>query len=340
MTNYIYALHCPIAKTVRYIGKTNDPEYRLATHLTSARSGKYSHYTARWLRKILAAGHKPEMEILETLDDSEPWEEYERFYIQHGAEFGWRLTNTNPGGEGGGFVRAEDKARWAAAIKAAYTPEVRAHMSARLKDALNNPVTRALHVKNAKRRWQDPEYRARMEAMSAAVNADPVIRERRSKNSKAAMADPSARKNISDKLKAFYSTPEGKANKAEVSNRPEKRKASRQSQLKNWQDPAYRAKNHAAKTTPEVIAKPRAGAQKQHADPEMKEKMRAGMRAAWAKRKAKNPGRTPEEEAMWREERLAKRRQQRLDESPEVREARLAERRAKRKAAKLATPDA
>lgn len=335
MTNYIYALHCPIANTVRYIGKTNNPDYRFASHLTSAKSGKYSHYTAKWLRKVLAAGLRPTMEILEELDDAEPWEEYERFYIQFGEEFGWRLTNTNPGGEGGGFVRAEDKAKWAAAIRASYTPEVRAKMSERLKQALDNPRTKALHRENMKRRWENPEYRMAMQEASVRVNANPEVRAKRSAESTSRMADPAARVNVSEKLKAFYATEEGKQNKLRVSNAPAKKAAASQAGKSNWATPEARAKTMAAITAPEVVAKASEKSREQWADPAMKEKMREGLRRGWEKRKART-ARTPAEEAVWREERLAKRRQKRAEESSEVREARLAERRAQRKAAKLA----
>ena len=310
MPNYIYALHCPIAKTVRYIGKTNDPEYRLASHLTSAKSGKYSHYTAKWLRKILAAGERPTMEILETLDDSESWEDYERFYIEHGAEFGWKLTNTNPGGEGGGFVREEDKERWAAAIKAAYTPEVRAHMSARLKEALDNPRTKELQRTNMQNRWADPEYRASMGRHSVRINSDPAIAENRSKISKARMADPEQRKVVSERLKAFYETPEGKASKSKVSRRPEKVAAHSDAQAKNWQDAEYREMIMAAKTAPGVIQKQKEKAASQWADPIIRAKMVEANKVAQRARAERNR-RTPEQEIVWREERLAKRRDKR-----------------------------
>lgn len=310
MPNYIYALHCPIANTVRYIGKTNDPEYRLASHLTSAKSGKYSHYTARWLRKILAAGERPVMEILETLDDSEPWEEYERFYIQFGSEFGWKLTNTNPGGEGGGFVREEDKARWAASIKASYTPEVRAHMSARLKEALANPRTKELQRTNMKNRWADPEYRASMERHIARVSSDPSNREKRREISKARMENKEERKKVSDGLLGFYATPVGKANKIEVSSRPEKVEASREGQIKNWQDPVYRERQLAAMGAPSVIEKISNAAKNQWADPVVREKMIEGLKRGQQARRARN-ARTPEQEIVWREERLAKRRDKR-----------------------------
>lgn len=337
MTNYIYALHCPIAKTVRYIGKTNDPEYRLASHLTSAKSGKYSHYTARWLRKILAAGHRPKMEILETLEDSEPWEDYERFYIQFGDEFGWKLTNTNPGGEGGGFVREEDKARWAESIRASYTPEVRARMSARLKEVLANPRTKELHRTNMQKRWKDPEYRDSMAQHSRRVNADPEVKAKRRIISKERMANPSARQNVADKLSAFYATEEGRANKIEVSRLPEKIASHVAGQVKNWEDPAYRHRIMAAKTTPEVIQKQKDKAKYQWADPVIRAKMVEANKIAQRARAERNR-RTPEEEAVWCEERLAKRRQQRADESPEVREGRLAKRREQRRLAK-STPD-
>lgn len=323
MPNYIYALHCPIANTVRYIGKTNNPEARLISHIAAAKKGAKNHYTAKWLRKLLKDDLRPSMEIIETLDESENWEEYERFYIANGEYFGWRLTNTNPGGEGGGFVREQDKAEWRAKIKAGYTQEVRKRISEGVSEAFKRPEVKAKQRANTIARWENPAYREEMLRKMMEANSRPEVLAKRQETSRAHWSKPESREEASRKLSAYYATPEGKAHKAEVSNRPEKKEASRKAQHTLWANPEYRATQLALKTTPGVLAKQRAAAKAQHADPVMKEKMRQGQIAAWEKRKAENPGRTPEQEAAWREERLVKRRMDRaskskaFEESPE-----------------------
>lgn len=282
MPNYIYALHCPIANTVRYIGKTNNPESRLMSHVSAAKRERKDHYTARWIRKLVREGFRPTMEILETLDDSEPWEEYERFYIEHGEYFGWRLTNTNPGGEGGGYIRPEEKEEWKLKVRAGFTAEVREHISKEVRAAINNPVTKAVQRENMRKRWEDPIYRQGMTEIARKIAADPAVRQRLRETTEAFYSDPANRKAISDKLSAFYSTPEGRANKIRTSAAPEKVKASREGQIKNWQDPAYREMIMALKTSPEVIKKQSDRSKELWADPAF----RAKREEAAARRKA------------------------------------------------------
>lgn len=282
MPNYIYALHCPIAKTVRYIGKTNNPESRLMNHISAAKRERKDHYTARWIRKLVREGFKPTMEILETLPDSEPWEEYERFYIEHGEYFGWRLTNTNPGGEGGGYIRPEEKEEWKLKVRAGFTAEVREHISKEVRAAINNPYTKAVQRENMRKRWEDPVYREEMTEIAKKIAADPAVRKRLKETTEAFYSDPSNRKNISDKLSTFYSTPEGRANKIRTSRNPEKVAANAKSQAKNWENPEYREMIMAAKTSPEVIKKQSDRSKELWADPAF----RAKRAEAAAKRKA------------------------------------------------------
>ncbi len=311
MPNYIYALRCPIEDEIRYIGKTNNPTARLISHIVSARKGDKNHWAAKWIRKVLRNGLKPVLEILEELDESENWEEYERFYIENGEYFGWRLTNSTPGGEGGGYIRPEDKETWRKNVHASLQrPEVRQRISEGVKAHSTNPELKSAQSERFKAKWLDPSYRDRMKAISAIVNADPAVRESRSVQGKKRMENQEERKKISDGLLAFYATPEGRANKTEVSNRSEKVEASREGQIKNWQDPAYRERQLAAMGAPESVEKIRTAAKNQWADPTIRAKMVEANKVAQQARRARN-ARTPKQEIVWREERLAKRREKR-----------------------------
>src|SRR5688500_3880809 len=99
---YIYGLFCPIAKTIRYVGKANDPERRLQNHVWTCE--KNAHHTARWLSGLKRKGLQPTALVLAEIDDGEDWQEQERRFIASGAEMGWKLTNSTPGGEGGGWL--------------------------------------------------------------------------------------------------------------------------------------------------------------------------------------------------------------------------------------------
>lgn len=309
MTDYIYALHCPIANTVRYIGKTVNPESRFEDHLSAARSGKTDHHTARWLRKLMAAGLKPRLEIIEELKEGECWKEFERFYIENGAEFGWRLTNTNPGGEGGGFINAEDHAQWKLKVKAGFTPEVRDHISRAVRAAINNPATKAAQRANMQHRWKNPDYRESVLEKQRLTNSLPETKAKRSAATAKAYEDPELRKKVSASIAAYYSTPEGKENKIRTSSAPEKVAASRRSQIELWKTPAYRASQMAAKTSPDALEKQKTKAAEQWANPEVRAKMVERITLAQRARSERNK-RTPEQEEARKEERSAKRREE------------------------------
>lgn len=243
MATYIYALHCPIAKTVRYIGKSNNPTERLKQHIYFAETGRSDHHAARWIRKVLKAGQTLKLEIIAEIGPREDWREVERHWIAKGKSLGWKLTNTTAGGDGVEITCPIALARWQQAVKKAW-------------------------------------------------------------------ANPALRRHSSETLLRFYSTPEGKALKAEVSRRPEKVAASAAGQAKNWTDPVYRERIMAAKTAPEVIKKQSEKAAIQWADPTIRVKMVEGLKRGQQARRARN-ARTAEQEAAWREERLAKRREKR-----------------------------
>lgn len=288
MTIYIYGLHCPIADCIRYVGKTKKPKARLWAHFSNAVKPTSRYHAAHWMRGLIEQGLRPSMVILEELDDSEDWAEYERFYIANGADFGWKLTNFTPGGEGGGFLREEDKEAWRLAVNASLArTEVREKISAGVKASSQRPGLKEKQRARFKQKWTDPAYRERMAEMSRVLMQDPKLRESRRQQGLIRYADPAARAYTAEQLKDYYATEEGKANKKRTSCAPAKVEANRQAQLKNWQDPAYRAANHAAKTTPEVIEKQKQGAKNQWADPEIRARMVAALRIGAAKRREK-----------------------------------------------------
>lgn len=90
---YIYALVDPRNSSIRYIGKSIDPIKRLKGHLNDKASTK----KARWIKSLLKYGLKPEVVILE-LVDNDKWQEYERKWIAYYKSN--LLTNHTDGGEG------------------------------------------------------------------------------------------------------------------------------------------------------------------------------------------------------------------------------------------------
>lgn len=93
---FIYALRDPRDYTVRYIGKSNDPEARLQAHMKDKKSNPIK---TRWIDELLAEKLEPELEILENVVLDE-WQEAEIKWIAKGREEGWPLTNITDGGDG------------------------------------------------------------------------------------------------------------------------------------------------------------------------------------------------------------------------------------------------
>ena len=91
----IYLLVDPSGE-VRYVGKANCPESRLRVHWADRFDGRT--HKDRWLSTL---SNPPIIRVVEVGTGS--WQEAERFYISfYRDEVGCRLTNIQPGGEGGG----------------------------------------------------------------------------------------------------------------------------------------------------------------------------------------------------------------------------------------------
>jgi hypothetical protein len=80
-------------QSIRYVGRTTRRwTIRLTQHLCDARHRADAR--SRWLCDLEAAGLKPEMRVLEQVDDSAATER-EAFYIRHYAEAGCALVNVD-----------------------------------------------------------------------------------------------------------------------------------------------------------------------------------------------------------------------------------------------------
>lgn len=89
---YIYALKDPRNNKLRYIGKSVALLKRYFQHLKDSGDTR----KARWIRKLLSLGLKPDVISLEICDNNN-WQEKEKFWIAHYKK---DLFNHTPGGEG------------------------------------------------------------------------------------------------------------------------------------------------------------------------------------------------------------------------------------------------
>lgn len=97
-TTFIYALCEPGTRTVRYIGKADDPKKRLREHRRSV-SARKKNPLGDWLGSLLALGIKPEMVVLREVL-IEQWELAEERFIRLARGCGMALVNSNDGGGG------------------------------------------------------------------------------------------------------------------------------------------------------------------------------------------------------------------------------------------------
>lgn len=101
MPIFIYALIDPNTDEIRYIGKTEQKvAYRRQQHLRCAQVSDKNTHLLNWLRQLLDDGLIPEFCILEEVEQAQDWQERERYWIAHGLDRGWPLTNMTEGGEG------------------------------------------------------------------------------------------------------------------------------------------------------------------------------------------------------------------------------------------------
>jgi hypothetical protein len=95
----IYALCDPRSGSIKYVGKTFDPLYRLQQHLWPCHVARTTP-KAIWLRALVAQGLKPELVVLQTVPTPE-WGTAERRWIEHLRAEGHNLLNGTSGGPGG-----------------------------------------------------------------------------------------------------------------------------------------------------------------------------------------------------------------------------------------------
>ena len=283
--NYIYGLLCPVSNVIRYVGKSDDPYRRLREHMESCE--RNSHHAARWLAGLKRKSVRPAVVVLAEIDDNEDWQQVERHFIASGKALGWKLTNSTPGGEGGGWLHADDKAAWIEKVsESVRAPEVRERISRGVSKAYENPCVRDRAANRQRLRWKDPAYRAQVSALMSDAMSTPENKKKTSERGKSLMAMPGARAAVSQKMKAYCATDQGKRARSQIASDPAFREARRMDQARNWSDPAYRERLMSAKTSPEVIDKQKKKAKSQWADPEIRARMLAAMAASRIRRKA------------------------------------------------------
>lgn len=267
MTDYIYALLCPQGE-IRYIGKTTNPEARLAAHISKAKTNQTKHHAANWIRSLIKEGEKPAIEIVFEVPEGEPWEPYEIRLIAEFKAEGHRLTNSTGGGDGFFDVSPEAIAKRVAAAKITKSaPGYKERISAVMREVRSSPAFREALSLKIKGAWANPKTRASF----LAGMRQPDAVERRKAASSRRYDDPAFGRAQSERLKELHrQAPELFAPLKAASQTPESKAKRRQSMDKIRATPEYKAKNIAAlneiKERPEVKAKKSKAAKENYAN--------------------------------------------------------------------------
>src|SRR4051812_17279507 len=205
MNTFIYALRCPVANAIRYVGKTKFPETRLSGHVNAAKNNHTKHHCARWIRKLLARGLEPTLEIIYHVPDGEGWQEAETRLIAEYRAAGHPLTNSTAGGDGFHDMLPDVLAKRAA------------NHSVSMRKVWADPIARAKYIAARVGCLDSPETRAKMSAGVKRAYERPGAIERNATAQKVAWSkkDETALENLTKKtsasMKALWSDPEVKA---------------------------------------------------------------------------------------------------------------------------------
>lgn len=270
MTVYIYGLECPVAQTIRYVGKSVNPQARLRAHLSAASREAYQHHTARWIRALLESGLKPTLVILREIAPNEQWQDVERNYIARAEACGWMLTNSTAGGEGLDYRDEEAKAAYCAKMSAKMkaiwgTAERRAEASERSRLMHADPEISARRAASMREAYRDPRLQEQASRIAREINARPEIKAAKAEKAKAQWADPAA------SIRGAQQRARGKMSEAAKA---------------RWSDPMKGEAARAQAATPEKRAK-LAEAARRRATPEYRAMMAEKTRVSWEKRRAR-----------------------------------------------------
>ena len=94
----IYGLVDPNLKQIRYVGRSSSGLWRPNAHRHPGKLHKDQTHCGRWIRKLLASGLDYSVVVLEA--DVLDLNARERYWIAHGRQQGWPLTNILDGGRG------------------------------------------------------------------------------------------------------------------------------------------------------------------------------------------------------------------------------------------------
>ncbi len=106
---YIYTLSDKNG-VVRYVGKTNTPRKRLYDHIQESLNFKIPSHKKNWIKSLLEKDERPIIDVIDEVSESE-WPFWEQYWIDQIKSWGFNLTNSTEGGEGGNGYKHTESSR-------------------------------------------------------------------------------------------------------------------------------------------------------------------------------------------------------------------------------------
>ena len=141
----IYFLQDPRNIKKGYIGKTEKTlEQRFKWHMNTIKYDR-SYARVNWLRKLDSLGLKPEITLIEEINENIKWQDRERFWINYYKKNGYELLNLTEGGDGGpdrkGWIPSDStRAIWSQQRKGRTPPNKGKKTSEEVKEKISKGV--------------------------------------------------------------------------------------------------------------------------------------------------------------------------------------------------------
>ena len=93
---------------IRYVGKSDNPNKRLKKHINESKKNKT--HKEKWIQSLLNNNSTPELLVIDEVNINE-WSFWETYWISQFKAWGFKLTNSTIGGEGGSGYKHTDEAK-------------------------------------------------------------------------------------------------------------------------------------------------------------------------------------------------------------------------------------
>lgn len=108
---FIYTLSDADGK-IRYVGKTKQYlKQRLYSHILESKNSTTTTHKKNWIKSLLEKGERPTIQVIDEVPESE-WPFWEQYWIDQMKSWGFNLTNSTEGGQGGNGYRHSESSRY------------------------------------------------------------------------------------------------------------------------------------------------------------------------------------------------------------------------------------